>query len=154
MSVSQARRDVGDSRTLVERDDFDATDPIAFQRVHEEAAAPRMLQDIGSHFRDCEADLARNLAVESETLGALDGGATRVAYLAALVEKKEGRREHDAGLGDVLEWRIQRQRVIATRVPLPGVESMENSFDRRFAPLNPRPSPAPVVYPSFSARLI
>ncbi len=40
---------------------------------------------------------------------------------------------------------LQRQRVIATRVPSPGFESMENSFERRRAPLNPRPSPPPVV---------
>ena len=40
---------------------------------------------------------------------------------------------------------VHRHRVMVTRVPLPGADWMENSFDRRRAPLSPSPSPPPVV---------
>src|SRR5262249_24029760 len=43
-------------------------------------------------------------------------------------------------------------RVIVTRVPSPGRESIANSFESRRAPPSPSPSPLPVVKPSFSAR--
>ena len=36
-------------------------------------------------------------------------------------------------------------RVITTRVPSPGVEQMENSFDRRLEPGSPSPRPPAVV---------
>src|SRR5262249_699496 len=38
-----------------------------------------------------------------------------------------------------------------TRVPSPGRVRMSNSFTSRFAPPSPRPSPLPVVKPSFNA---
>ena len=46
------------------------------------------------------------------------------------------------------------QRVIVTRVPLPGVDSISNSLTSRFAPPKPRPIPFPEVYPSRNARSI
>ena len=44
-----------------------------------------------------------------------------------------------------------RQRMIVTRVPLPGVDSSANSLTSRRAPPSPSPRPDPDVKPSFSA---
>src|SRR3954469_565834 len=53
--------------------------------------------------------------------------------------------------GDALR-QPHRPLVRDTRVPLPGADSIANSFTRRRAPPSPIPRPVPVVYPSRSAR--
>src|SRR6476646_2668248 len=47
---------------------------------------------------------------------------------------------------------VHFHRVMVTRVPSPGRDSISKSFTNRFAPLNPNPNPLPEVNPSFNAR--
>src|SRR5262249_61202373 len=92
--------------------------------------------DLGHH----ERDVAGALRVEAESFRKLRRRATGRGDLAPVLDDQRPRR------GDHFH------RVIITRGPSPGRDSMLNSLDSRLSPLNPTPRPSPVVQPSSTAR--
>src|SRR5690349_18158882 len=97
-----------------------------------------MLDEVGRHFSDNNCRLFRSGFVKAQPLGQIYRLTARLAHLAGFTDRKEQLVSHTSTTSYF-------HRVIITRVPWPGEESIENSFDSRLAPVNPRPSPLPVV---------
>src|SRR5262249_49243730 len=92
-----------------------------------------VLEDIRADLGHHERDISGAGRVEAESFRELRGGAPSLGHLARVVDGEWPRRSDHF------------HRVIVTRVPSPGRDSMLNSLDRRLAPLSPSPRPPPVV---------
>jgi hypothetical protein len=134
-TVHQRVGHVGDARPAVDGNKLDCSDwPRRAQ--DEQLALLSMLREVGRQLARHDRGTVRVFFAEAGELGRVPG---RVLH-----------RRDVAGLADVeaAMCRAHFHRVMTTRVPAPGVDVMANSFDKRFAPDSPRPSPPVVVNPS------
>ncbi len=130
VTVAHRLAQVGDTRALVERDHLDADAGLIFVGVEQELASGAVFHQVRGKLGCDDPHASRSDLVEPEVAGDELGAPSRIGHLACL---DEGQRDHR-----------DTHRAMVTRVPEPGRESMENSFDRRRAPLRPRPRPPPV----------
>ena len=114
------------------------TSTPSVDRAQEDLASSRMLDEVGGGLRGHDRGRARRRLVEPEPLGEQR-------------PRRGGPRRPGSRRRRAREWSVRPsirsyfQRVTATRVPWPGVESISNSLMRRLAPPSPRPRPVPVV---------
>src|SRR5262245_4124035 len=137
-TVAERLIEVGDTWPAVEGYDVEAPPPFVGGGLKQDLATVGVLHEVGRHFRDDELHPSDFAWIESDLAreGARD--AARFGDLAAMGNRDELGAHH---------FHLP----IITRVPVPGVDSISNSFERRFAPPSPSPRPLPVVYPSFRA---
>src|ERR1700722_1160726 len=112
---------------------------LAGNPQHDLSPAP-MLEYVGRGFRDGDGHLAGPGCVESNLLGKMQG---RPANFRNSAGFRNGDPDSHACQGF--------HRAIITLVPFPGAVIISTSLLSRFAPPNPKPSPPPLVKPSFRA---
>src|SRR5437763_15556483 len=99
-----------------------------------------MFHQIGRRLGNHQGDPGSIGRSEIQLLGQLYSEASGFGHLAEL---HDGNTMHDPPYFHF---------TIRTRVPLPELDTISNSFDSRLAPPSPSPSPVPVVKPSSIAR--
>src|SRR5262249_29546748 len=123
---------------LVEREQLDRA-PLG-EGARDQITAAAVLDEIAAKLVDDEREPVARHIVQTGTPGEIRHPATRLAHLAAVRDRAQERTGSHVS-----------HRVIRTSVPWPTADVMWNSLASRLAPPRPRPSPLPVVYPSWSA---
>src|SRR5687768_352165 len=99
-----------------------------------------VLPQIVRHFSDNDPHFSHFDFGESESFGPADRHAPGFTCATRFTDPH--------GNGFIF---TQTHLTIVTRVPSPRLETISNSFDRRFAPPSPRPRLCPVLKPSCNA---
>src|SRR5262249_13050707 len=130
IAVFQRVIEPGDAGPAVQRQDLDAGRRL-LEIPDQDVAAPAVLDDVGRQLGRDQLDAPFGRLGKAAAAGELAGLPARLGYGTALGDRNADHRHYF-------------QRAMVMRVPSPGLEWIENSLDRRFAPPNPSPSPDPV----------
>jgi hypothetical protein len=140
VAIVQRTIEVGDTRSVVDRDELRASHIRHLDRPQYDLTAPRMLRDVRGGLGREEGELPRIGLTQAGLSRDGRRTSTRFTDLAGLVDC-----DSESGRVVGTHRTVHFHRVITTRVPSPTVELMSNSFTSRFAPPSPSPSPLPVV---------